>query len=127
MVQGDGFLGIDMGCGSLLVAESGPGWCVFWSSLSCSGIWSSRRCRLSASAVVTRQSTEALEVFRPSGCSLRCLHLEICALSSGLVLYSRVSGVWVLLLEYREFDYSGYAVERNAWLDHGDRLCLGVA
>ena len=47
----------------------------------------------------------------------------LCALfPPGLVLCSPVSGVWVLLLEYRELDFSGDAVGRNAWLDRGDRL-----
>ena len=60
-------------------------------------------------------------------CSVRCSHLQICALfPPGFVLCSPVSGVWVLLLEYRELDYLGDAVGRNAWLDCGDTLCLRI-
>ena len=61
-----------------------------------------------------------MEVFRPSTVAAYAVRI-------GLVLCSSVSGVWVLLLEYRELDSSGDAVGRNAWLDRGDRLCLSVA
>ena len=132
MVQGDVFLGIDMEYSTSLVAELQEwSWLVrlFLSTLLRSGIWSSRRCRLSTSAVVTRQSTE-LSGSSSSfcSCSVRCSHLEICALfPPGLVLCSPVSGAWVLLLEYSELVSLGDAVERNAWIDCGDMLCPSVA
>ena len=69
-----------------------------------------------------------LEVFRPSGCGLRCSQMEsVHEFPPGLVLYSPVSDVWVLLFEYRELVSLGDAVGRNAWLDCGDMLCLSVA
>ena len=100
---------------------------LFWSTLLRSGIWSSRQCRLSTSAVVTRQSTEASGSSWPfHSCSVRCSHLEICALFPP-VLVLCMSGVWVLLLDYRELDSLGDAVGRNAWLDSGHMLRLSVA
>ena len=111
--------GIDMECGSSLVAELQEwSWLVrlFRSTLLRSGIWSSRRCRLSTSAVVTRQSTEASGSSSSfKSCSVRCAQLEICALfPPGLVHCSPVSGVWVLLLEYSGLVSLGDAVGRNA-------------
>ena len=70
-----------------------------------------------------------LEVLRPS-------FVAVCAVRTGkygtlfpygLVYGSPVSGVWVLLLEYRDLVSLGDAAGRNAWLDCGDMLCLSVA
>ena len=88
----------------------------------------SRWCRVSLGAVVTRQSMEAFGSISSFWLQLRCSHLEICALfPPDIVLYCPVSGVWVLLLEYRELVFLGDAVGRNAWLVCGDMLCLSVA
>ena len=62
----------------LLSDKSGLGWCVS-SGLPIYAVASGTAAGAGLGAVVTRQSTEALEVFRPSGCSMRCSHFEISA------------------------------------------------
>ena len=124
------FMGYDMVCGFFLLVGERQEWCWRFSGFSLTQqhleqplVQAEHECRRHSSVY-----GGFLEVFGPStvaACSVRTWKRGA-VFPPGFVLCSPVSGVWVLLLEYRELDSSGDAVVTFAVLGSTVDTCFYV-